>query len=207
MRSNDEYLTLLETTFELYSQEISKMCESDQGNIFPVDLFFVANIQRSQFLVQGFTLLIKAKNFFAAAPLIRLHLDNLLHIYAVSIFDKPHILATNLVRGKKRLKDYRDKTGQKLTDNYLIKLFFSDPINKEFDALEKVYFETSKFVHFSEKHYAANFMNQNPGKIMLLAQTYSISETEERAAIQAMIMITRAQIEYLRGWTHSKNFT
>ena len=98
MESNND-LKLLESTFELYSKYLLEMCAADDGKIFPVDLFFISNIQRSQFLIQGFLLLVKEKNFFSAAPLIRLHLDNLLHIYAVFIHPKPHELVTNLTRG------------------------------------------------------------------------------------------------------------
>ncbi len=185
------------------------MCQADSGKIFPVDLFFIANIQRSQFVIQGFLMLIKEKNFFAAAPLIRLHLDNLVHIYAVFIHPNPHELTTNLNRGKKRLEDYRDKNGKRLTNSNVLKKFFTDTENKEFLPLRDIYDETSKFIHFSEKHMQSMFTTETKDstktKISILAKEFPISQTEEDLAIQAMVMITRAQIKYLIGWTATKN--
>jgi len=181
------------------------MCNADSGKIFPVDIFFISNVQRSQYLIQGFISLINDDNFFAAAPLIRLHLDNLLHIYAIFINSKPHELASNLAWGKKRLKDYCFKEGGHMTDTKVLKKFFEDPENQEFLALKEVYQQTSKFIHYSDKHISALFAGNKVGNITLLSRNFIIPEPEKHNAVKAMVMITRAQIKYLIGWTSTKN--
>lgn len=209
MVNKEKTLNFLESAYDEYLRYLSELASAGDASIYMLDLFFIANVQRSQYLIDGFALLVRNKNFFCAAPLIRMHLDNVLHMYAMFLHQEADAVATGLMKGKKRLKDYKDKDGKSLTDSYLVKKFFEDAENAEFLPLKDVYGETSMFVHFSEKHIQSLFepsnFKDNEVEFRLLGKTFDIPEKEEVEAINAMVMITRAQLKYLIGWIHTKN--
>jgi len=147
-----ENLKFLNSSKNKYEELAIKMLKADNGKIYPLDLFFLGITKRSLSIISGFTILIEKNNFLSATPLIRLHMDNLLQIYAMFLVDKPHEIATNLMRGRKRMKDYKDRCRHNMTDSYLSRQFFSDYQNEDFLELVNVYKETSKFIHFSDKH-------------------------------------------------------
>lgn len=205
--NKEDLLKNLESVEGQFKKFLIDMVNANNGLICNIDLFFFSAIQRSLYLVLGFSGLIKDKNYFAAAPLIRLSIDNLLHIYAMFIVDDPNGLAVNLMRGKKRLKDYKDRNQYNMTDTYLVKKFFEDHENSEFLSLKEVYKETSKFIHFSDKHMFSlvQSMNNKSMNLQLLSKTFdNIPEREEKNSIIAMIEIIRAQLKYVIGWVKTK---
>jgi hypothetical protein len=205
----EESLDFLNSSRGEYIRLAREMLESANKTMFMFDLIIIAALERSFYLNLGFSKLIREENYFAAAPLIRLNLDNVLHTYAMFIVVNPHELAMNLMRGKKRLKDYRDKEGNLMTDRYLVRKFFEDSMNSEFLGLKDVYGETSKYIHFSEKHIMSiidHIDEKNKSvEFKLFTEKFNISEKNEQEAIQAMIQITKAQLKYLIGWIVTKN--
>jgi len=194
----DKLLNLLESGDEEYNKIVLDMFEADEKNIYPLDLFLLGIVKRSMSLISGFLLLMKKDNYLSAAPLVRLHLDNLLQIYAIFIVKYPHTLATNIMRGKKQMKEYRDKDGKNMSDNYLANKFFSNKKNKEFISLKKVYSESSKFIHFSEKHIFSiiSSIDDKNGKFSFsISDELKIPIEKELEIIECMTEITRAQFK------------
>ena len=72
---------------------------ADGGNLYPFDILVVATLNRSLCLLKGFIELIQARNFVAAAPLIRLQLDNSLRLSAATLVSDPHEFAMNVLKG------------------------------------------------------------------------------------------------------------
>jgi hypothetical protein len=130
MINKEQELLFLESAYDEYIKYLQELTSAGDKSIYMLDLFFIANIQRSQYLIDGFALLIRNKNFFCGAPLIRMHLDNVLHMYAMFLHREPDTMAMGLMKGKKRLKDYKDKENNPLCDSYLVKKFFNDPHSK-----------------------------------------------------------------------------
>jgi len=211
MRNNklqkDKLLNLLESSNDEYNKTIIEMFEADKKNIYPLDLFLLGIAKRSLSLISGFLLLMKKGNYLSVAPLVRLHLDNLLQIYAMFIVKDPHVLAINIMRGKKQMKEYCDKNGRKMKDSYLAKQFFSNKKNKDFIGLENVYKESSKFIHFSEKHIfsiISSINNKNGEFSFVISDEIKIPIEKEIEIIKCMVEITRAQFKYLIGWVETK---
>lgn len=180
-----------------------KMLEADNGNLFPFDLFATGIHKRSMSLIDGFIKTIP-DNFFCAAPLVRLQLDNLLRLFAhdrVSV--NVHDFTLDVMSGKS-IRSMKDKdTGEKLTDAHLVEKF------KEIEPrVEALYKETSGYIHFSEKH-IFNTISIDNGERTLRAY---ISEKDEfitnqlrLEAIAAMIAITKLLLWQLDSWTFTKN--
>jgi len=110
------------------------------------DLLIMACLNRSLQLLVGFCTLLDARNFLAAAPLLRLQLDTVLRLYAASLVNEVDDIAMEIMRGK-AVKDLKDRTGKQMTDGYLVgQLKVVQP------WVEQVYKHTSGYVHLSDKH-------------------------------------------------------
>lgn len=172
------------------------------GKVYPVDLVAVAVLNRSAGLLVGFCDLLEKHNFVAAAPLLRLQLDNLLRFHAIWLVDKPHDLASAVVAGKP-IGKMKDRDGEKMTDGYLVK-----KISKEYPALSNVYKHTSGYIHLSDKHI---FNSMTAGKTVdgfnmkVSAVDGFISEDTYIEALQAFAEITMILFRYLQGWAVTKD--
>lgn len=116
------------------------------GCIYTFDLFAHSVLNRGLSLINGFIHAIETENFLCAAPLVRMHLDNLLRFYASYIVDDMGEFAMKVLNGEK-IKDLKDKNGNKMTDYYLVK-----EVTKRLPWVERVYEETCGYVHLSDKH-------------------------------------------------------
>lgn len=183
------------------------MFQADKKNIYPLDLFLLGITKRSLSLISGFLSLMRKDNYLAAASLVRLHLDNLLQIYALFIVKNPHDISINIMRGKKRMRDYSDRDNRKMTDNYLAKKFFSDKNNEKFTGLKEVYGETSKFIHFSEKHIFSIVSSVSKKKkefSFVISDEVKVPKEKKIEIIKCMEKITEGQFKYLIGWAETK---
>ena len=61
----------------------------------------------------------KARNFLAAAPLIRLQLDSCLRLYAAWLVENPHEFAHKVLR-RERVDKLKNQDGKFLRDHYLV---------------------------------------------------------------------------------------
>lgn len=176
--------------------------KADGGALFPVDLLSTAVTHRAMCLISGFCDMIEKQNFICAAPLVRLLLDSLLRFYAVWLVDEPHDLANQIFSGKE-LRKIKDRNGKKMTDRYL-----SEQLAKEYTWLERVYRETSGYVHLSSKHYfnTVRELHEDDRSVTVAIGSSDTSITTEvyEEALDAMLEISTAVLRYLHGWAHTK---
>jgi len=173
--------------------------------IYPLDFLALAVLKRSMSLLSGFCELIKLKNFTCAAPLIRLQLDNCLRFYAAHLVDDPQEFSIAVLKGKE-IRKLKDKNGQKLTDSYLVEQF-SKRFPK-FSWIEKVYKETSGFVHLSDKHIFSIFRNPQRNReieILISSRDEDIPIKLYHEAIDAFIAITKIVFRLIEGWIFTKD--
>jgi len=93
-----------------------------------VGMLLLAAAKRSISLPEGFTAMIRARNFHAAAPMVRMQLDTALRVAALRFVSDPHAYV--------RLTDHR----------LLERLAETNP------WITTVYRDSSAFVHLSAKH-------------------------------------------------------
>ncbi len=133
---------------------------------------------------------------------MRLLLDSLLRFYAVWLVDEPHDLANQIFSGKE-LRKIKDRNGKKMTDRYL-----SEQLAKEYTWLERVYRETSGYVHLSSKHYfnTVRELHEDDRSVTVAIGSSDTSITTEvyEEALDAMLEISTAVLRYLHGWAHTK---
>ncbi len=115
-------------------------------SLYMVDLFLMGVLNRSINLIDAILVLTGRWNFVAAAPLIRLHLDTLLRLSYLRTIKDHDAFIIQILEGK-QLNKIKDEGGGKLTDARL-----RDYARSIFPQIDNVYKETSKLIHFSDKH-------------------------------------------------------
>src|SRR4051812_27643367 len=77
-----------------------QMFESGKVGLYQLDLLATAVMDRGLSLIFGFTSQIRANNFTCAAPLVRMHLDNVLRFYAAYISEDCHEFTMKVFKGE-----------------------------------------------------------------------------------------------------------
>lgn len=115
---------------------------------YTFDIFVNGLLNRSVNLIRGFTMLMRDNNFIAAAPLVRLHLDSLLRLYAVQLIDYNVDDFALKVIGGTAIRKLKDKDNQKMTDARLVEKISE---HENFDWVQVVYNTGNSYVHYSEQ--------------------------------------------------------
>jgi len=175
---------------------------SYSGAIYPLDLLVLATLHRSLCLLKGFVSLIETKNFTAAAPLIRLQLDNCLRLYAGTLVNDPHEFVKKIIKGIP-IRNQKDRSNQKMTDKYLV-----DKLTQQYTWIKKVYDNTSGYIHLSEKH-VFNILRtsgeDHKFKLRITDSDEFIPDELYIEAIDAFKATTDILFEYVYGWAYTKD--
>lgn len=180
-----------------------KILKAAGGKLYPLDLLTIAVMNRSVALLTGFCDLLEKRNFVAAAPLLRMQLDNLLRFHAAWLVDKPHDFAMSVFQGE-RIRDLKDRNGKKMTDAYLV-----GELSKQHPGLSSIYEHTSGYVHLSEKHiFNSMTAKKGPGQefnMKISAIDGFVPKEIYLEAMQAFLKITGILFSYLQGWALTKD--
>jgi len=125
---------------------VQKLLTVANGNIYVTDLVMVAVMKRSVDLLDGIICLTNRWNFTAAAPLLRLQIDSLLKLVYLAQLKNADEVPKTILEGKP-FRKLKDSKGKPLSDSRL-----RDYARRFYPWLDRVYEETSKLIHFSEKH-------------------------------------------------------
>lgn len=116
------------------------------NNLYTMDLYTAAIINRSISLMKGFVTLAKKNNYISAVPLIRIQLDNCLRFYAATLVTDYNNFFIEYLRGT-HIRNIKDASEKKMTDNYLI-----TKLDKIFPGVLKLYKNSSGHIHLSKEH-------------------------------------------------------
>jgi len=182
-----------------------QMFEPGKVYLYPLDLLATAVMDRGLSLIYGFTSQIRANNFTCAAPLVRMHLDNVLRFYAAYISDDCHEFTMKVFEGF-HIRNLKDKDGNKMTDKYLV-----EKLSKEHSWMTEVYEKTSGYVHLSNTH-IFNSSRLKDFKERTIAFSISkqdrwLTVAEKLEAINCMLEISQILFDYLSGWNLTKRQT
>jgi len=153
--SNDQLNLAIEEIKELEKAHfdlVIQLYKADHGNIFPVDFLALAVLNRSLSNTKGFCDLI-SENYMCAASIVRLQLDSLLRFFSIHLVNNPHDYVGRIMNGE-QIDKIKDNKGQKMRDKYLVEQI---QLRQNLPWLEKVYQQTSGFIHLSNKHTSTIF--------------------------------------------------
>jgi hypothetical protein len=186
---------------DLHLDVCAQMLKADSGKMFPLDILASATIKRSLALIKGFTTLVKIHNYSCAASLLRLQIDSCLRLFAAFIVDKPHDLASNVLKGK-AIRNMKDRNGNRMTDRHLVNTLAS-----KYEWLPRVYESTSGFIHLSEKHLFSVFDEVKGERTVGLRVGADDKNFPPELWIEladGFLAATEALFEYLKGWVFTK---
>ena len=145
----------------------------------------------------------RAANYLAAFTLVRPQLDNFLRFAAGWLVSDPHQFATNILKGIP-VKKQKTRDGNSMTDRYLV-----DHFKTEYPWIDRVYRETSGFVHLSEKHMFMNVESideKNRAETMIISDRHDHVPREiKREAITCFLEITKLVLHRAYSWRITKD--
>ena len=162
----------------------------------PMGLVGDAAFKRYFDLSNGFVTLIKNKNLTCAAPLIRVHLDTVLRIFALSIAGDQDEFAKAMLGGE-HIRRMKDKDGKKMTDKHLVQL-----LSKQYHWIGEVYEESSGYIHMSNKHIYLAIQPKNAGEG---STDNKLSDVVYLRAIDKFREITRPLFRRMSEWVPEKH--
>lgn len=182
-----------------------QMFEAFSGALYGMDLLAAGTLNRSKAHMAGFRQLVAAKNLICAGALFRLQLDTALRFHAAFLVEKPHDVALAVLGGK-RVRDLKDRDGEKMTDAYLVK-----KLGQEYDWVSRVYEQTSGYVHLSNTHLMSAMgptegSSESDGSltIKIAAEDKPLPSWIYIEAIDAFRAATRIILRYVHGWVVTK---
>lgn len=173
------------------------------GAVYAFDLLSFAVLNRSMSLTSGFITLMRKDNFVAAAPLIRIQLDNFLRYVAGWLVSDPHGFAVKILSGK-HIKNIKTKEGKRMTDRFLV-----DEFSKEFKWIKSVYKNTSGYIHLSDKHMLINITELDSKQRTITSKISDkddhIPEKFKVEAVVAFTEITKLVLYRTNSWRYTKD--
>jgi hypothetical protein len=172
-----------------------------QQTFYPLDFLAVAVLNRSLVLLHGFADLLASKRLVAAAPLVRLQLDNALRFSAAWLVPDPHQFAIAVLGGS-RIDRLKDREGKRLSDSHLM-----SRLKDQHPWIEGLYQKTSGYVHLSE---AAIFNAVRMGegqslRIHISQHDQFIPDRLYLEAVDAFRAATMVVFRYVHSWAYTKN--
>ncbi len=181
----------------------AKVLEAGGGALYATDHVVLGALKRSLDIVEGTSLLVRNWNFIAAAPLLRAQLDTLLRLVYIARCGFPDAFSQIILTGK-LLSKVKDAAGKPLTDARLRD--YARPI---FPWLDKVYEETSRMVHYSEKHFMLMVEKAHEGEtsadIVLQSGQPNWPLGEIHNFVDALTTATKAILDLAEGWAGEKD--
>lgn len=180
----------------------TKMLSVADGNIYVTDLVMIGVLKRSLDILDGCISLVERWNLSAAAPLLRLQLDSLLKLVYLATLKDADVVSMEIIKGHS-FRNMRDRNGKKLTDARL-----RDYARPLYPWIDEVYKQTSKLIHFSEKHcfLSVNSLDEQSRRVdfFIGEGVTNWPESEIDSLLSAMGCTTDALLKAVIGWRISK---
>lgn len=179
-----------------------QILRADGGNFFDLDFLAAAAIKRSLAHSKAFGYLVREENYICAASIVRLQLDSCLRFFAAFLVENPHDFAREVLRGKS-IRKMKDRTGEKMTDRYLV-----ETLGKEHNWMPRVYERTSGFIHLSNKHIFSTIdLLDEAGKAEIVIGPGDPNIPPEFWVEMADCFIAETDVlfTYLQGWLMTKD--
>ena len=116
------------------------------SKVYAFDFVVIGIIKRTVSLSSAFVELIENWNLVCTRALLRMHVDTAIRLSAFWLHKSPQEMSKKVIGGQ-QINKMKDKNGNRMTDNYLVK-----QLSKENSWIMNVYKYTSSYIHFSEKH-------------------------------------------------------
>lgn len=173
------------------------------GDIFPCDTLACMVLARTMNQIRGFKLLMEAKSFNCAAPLLRLQLDSLLRFNGVITCKDPHGVALQVCQGVS-LRSIKHSNGGKMTDKHL-----QEMLATTHPWILEIYKLASGYIHLSEQHFLHLLMQssrdeQGTRLIKVSDEDDYLPENHKTALVDTFTRVTEALLMLIEAWISNR---
>jgi len=201
----DKLISNLETLINFHLDIALAMMKAEGGAIYYTDLFFVSLLNFSYNLSSEILRFTKEKNILVAALLLRMQVENLLKTYYLSRLKEKERdkIIKELLNGK-QFDKIKDNDNKRLTNARLL-----EHASKKW--LSRVYKDTCKFTHFSERHFFIHTKKIADKSDAFVVETVVGKGTPEwpkrdfENFLELQKKITSEILRYANSWVEAKN--
>jgi hypothetical protein len=177
----------------------TRLLKECAGDIFPCDTLACSVLARTLNQIRGFKILMEAKSFNCAAPLLRLQLDSLLRLYGVTTCKEPHAIALQVCQGIP-LRSIKHSNGGKMTDKHL-----QEMLAKAVPWVPEIYSLSSAYIHLSEQHFLHLLMQSSKDEhgtrvIKVSDEDEYVPEDHKTALVHTFARVTEAVLKLVEEW-------
>jgi hypothetical protein len=162
------------------------------GKFYPTDLYTYSIINRAMAINDAYFRLTKLNNYVAAAPYIRMQMDNCISAYAgIMVADRDIFKFLNHFIAGKDLYKFKDARKNPLYEKYVVQ-----ELNKIFPMFKKGYEYYNDMVHLSNQHFrSAHSMKE--GRLQIAFEQGSYYTEDEISCHNNNICVVNKQLAHI----------
>ena len=193
----------INTFFERYDEALIEAHQkfNEVGCFAPIDFYVDTVLKRAMVINGAYVKLAKANNYIAAAPYIRMQMDNCINLGAGAMVKDILAYINHFLSGKELYK-FKDERKNSLYEKYIVQ-----EMNKRYGSFKQAYEHYNMEVHLSVGHFfMAHYMDEDNSMKLTLEHGYYHKEEEILAHNKNIYLVNNVLIDVLlEYWLPIKN--
>lgn len=184
----------INTFFERYDEALIEAHQkfNEVGCLAPIDFYVDTVLKRAMVINGAYVKLAKANNYIAAAPYIRMQMDNCINLGAGAMVKDILAYINHFLSGKELYK-FKDERKNSLYEKYIVQ-----EMNKRYGSFKQAYEHYNMEVHLSVGHFfMAHYMDENNSMKLTLEHGYYHKEEEILAHNKNIYLVNNVLIDVL----------
>lgn len=193
----------IDTFFERYDDALIEAHQkfNEVGCFPPIDFYVDTVLKRAMVINGAYVKLAKTNNYIAAAPYIRMQMDNCINLGAGAMVKDILAYINHFLSGKELYK-FKDERKNSLYEKYIVQ-----EMNKRYGSFKQAYEHYNMEVHLSVGHFfMAHYMDEDNSMKLTLEYGYYHKEEEILAHNKNIYLVNNVLIDVLlEYWLPIKN--
>ena len=184
----------INTFFERYDEALIEAHQkfNEVGCFAPIDFYVDTVLKRAMVINGAYVKLAKVNNYIAAAPYIRMQMDNCINLGAGAMVKDILAYINHFLSGKELYK-FKDERKNSLYEKYIVQ-----EMNKRYGSFKQAYEHYNMEVHLSVGHFfMAHYMDENNSMKLTLEHGYYHKEEEILAHNKNIYLVNNVLIDVL----------
>ena len=184
----------INTFFERYDEALIEAHQkfNEVGCFAPIDFYVDTVLKRAMVINGAYVKLAKANNYIAAAPYIRMQMDNCINLGAGAMVKDILAYINHFLSGKELYK-FKDERKNSLYEKYIVQ-----EMNKRYGSFKQAYEHYNMEVHLSVGHFfMTHYMDEDNSMKLTLEHGYYHKEEEILAHNKNIYLVNNVLIDVL----------
>ena len=184
----------INTFFERYDEALIEAHQkfNEVGCFAPIDFYVDTVLKRAMVINGAYVKLAKVNNYIAAAPYIRMQMDNCINLGAGAMVKDILAYINHFLSGKELYK-FKDERKNSLYEKYIVQ-----EMNKRYGRFKQAYEHYNMEVHLSVGHFfMTHYMDEDNSMKLTLEHGYYHKEEEILAHNKNIYLVNNVLIDVL----------